>query len=101
MTDPTVPPQPDQPGNWQQPPTGYPQPGYPQQGYGQPPPGYGQQPGYGMQPPPGPPKKSNAGKTLAIVFGSIFVLSSLTNTGVHAVVGLGLHWQHGYARVGA
>jgi len=27
-----------------------------------------------MQPPPGPPKKSNAGKTLAIVFGSIFVL---------------------------
>ena len=64
MTDPTLPPKPDQPGNWQPPATGYPQQGHPAQGhpgygppagYGQPP-GYGPPPGYGYPTPAGPPQ---------------------------------------------
>ena len=67
--------QPQQPG-YGQPQPGYQQPqqpGYGQAAYGQP--GYGQpQPGYGIQPPPGPAKKSSAGKILAIIFGVVLLL---------------------------
>ncbi|GAA0486264.1 hypothetical protein [Streptomyces olivaceiscleroticus] len=83
---PPYPPQPQQPQQPQPGPYGghapypqqqpYGQPPYGQPQYGQPP--YGQQPGapWGMPPmgPPPPPRKSNAGKTFAIIGGVVGVL---------------------------